>query len=359
MYINTTNSARVDVYTRVTNHILEELSQGTRPWLKPWNAEHAAGRITRPLWHNGQPRKGINILMLWASTELQGFDCPFWLTFKQATELGGHVRRGEHGLGVVYASTYTKSETDEDGQNQEAQVPFLKEYTVFNAQQCEGLPEYFFAMTQALKTTPPARIERAETFFANTQADIRTGGNRAYYAITGDFIRRPPFETFRDAGSHAATLAHELTHCARHLTRLNRELGCKRWGDGAYAMEKFVAELGSAFLCADLHITPEVREDHASYIQSWLKVLKYDKRAVFTAASVSHSLPNTSVQFSNGRLVVTIRLFRSEWRGGITTMEVLCTPASCGMRTASRVRSKRSCVSDNIPRRIWGYFLSR
>lgn len=279
-----TKTARVDVYTRVTNRIIEELEQGTRPWLKPWNAEHAAGRITRPLRHNGQAYKGINILMLWASAELSGFVSPFWLTFQQAKELGGHVKKGEHGSPVVYASTFKKTETADDGQETEAEIPFLKEYTVFCADQCEGLPQHFYQMA-----TPPAekleRIDRAEQFFANTKADIRTGGNRAYYAIEADYVRMPPFETFRDAESHAATLAHELTHWTRHQTRLNREFGRKKWGDEGYAMEELVAELGSAFLCADLQITPEIREDHASYIESWLKVLKDDKRAVFSAAS--------------------------------------------------------------------------
>jgi antirestriction protein ArdC len=129
------------------------------------------------------------------------------------------------------------------------------------------------------------RIAQAEAFFANTKADVRTGGDRACYAMAADYIRMPPFECFRDAESHAATLAHELTHWTRHASRLDRDLGRKRFGDAGYAMEELVAELGSAFLAADLHITPEVREDHASYIECWLKVLKDDKRAIFSAAS--------------------------------------------------------------------------
>lgn len=280
----TTTTARTDVYTRVTTRIVEELERGVLPWLKPWNAEHAAGRITRPLRHNGQAYKGINILMLWASAEISGFVSPFWMTFQQAKELGGHVKKGEHGSPVVYASTFKKKEQGDDGLETEEDVPFLKEYTVFCADQCEGLPDHFYATVEVPKETLP-RIEQAEAFFANTKADIRTGGNRAYYAIDPDYVRVPPFETFRDAESHAGTLAHELTHWTRHPSRLNREFGRKRWGDEGYAMEELVAELGSAFLCADLHITPEVRDDHASYIESWLKVLKDDKRAVFSAAS--------------------------------------------------------------------------
>ena len=279
-----TTTTRTDVYTRVTSHIVGELERGVRPWLKPWNAENAAGRITRPLRHNGQPYNGVNILMLWASAEIAGYACPFWLTFQQARELGGHVRKGQHGSPVVYASTFKKKEQTEDGSETEADIPFLKEYTVFNAEQCEGLPKHYYTLAEPPKGTIE-RIERAETFFANTRATIRTGGSQAYYAMGDDHIQLPPFETFRDAESHAATLAHELTHWTRHPSRLNREFGRKRWGDEGYAMEELVAELGSAFLCADLHITPEVRDDHAAYIADWLKVLKDDKRAIFSAAS--------------------------------------------------------------------------
>ena len=280
---NTTT--RTDIYTRVTSSIVEQLERGTRPWLKPWNAEHAAGRICRPLRHNGQKYSGINIIMLWMSAEMSGFVSPFWLTFNQARELGAFVKKGEHGSPVVYANTFKKTGQAEDGSDVEQEIPFLKSYTVFNADQVEGLPGYFYELAKAVQTQPLQRIEQAERFFANTKARIEYGGNRAYYAFEADYVRLPPFETFRDAESHAATLAHEMTHWTRHSSRLNREFGRKRFGDEGYAVEELVAELGSAFLCADLHITPEVREDHASYIESWLKVLKEDKRAIFSAAS--------------------------------------------------------------------------
>lgn len=281
----TTNTTRTDVYSRVTNRIVEELERGTRPWLKPWNAEHAAGRINRPLRHNGQRYSGINILILWAEAEAKGFVSPFWMTFRQASELGGFVKKGEHGSPVVYASKFTKKDKNEAGDEVEQEIPFLKEYTVFCADQIEGLPGYFYELSKAVQTVPLKRMEQAEEFFANTKADIRTGGNQAYYACEADYIRVPRLECFKDAESHAATIAHELTHWTRHASRLNREFGRKRWGDEGYATEELVAELASAFLCADLCITPEVREDHASYIASWLKVLKDDKRAIFTAAS--------------------------------------------------------------------------
>jgi antirestriction protein ArdC len=285
MSTTTKTTRRTDLYTRVTSHIIEELERGTRPWFRPWNAEHVAGRINRPLRHNGQKYSGINIITLWMEAEAKGFVSPFWMTFQQSLELGGFVKKGEHGSPVVYASKFTKKDKNEAGDEIEQQIPFLKEYTVFNADQVEGLPGYFYELTKAVQTKPLARIEQAERFFANTKADIRTGGNRAYYAIEADYVRMPPFETFRDAESHAATLAHELTHWTRHPSRLNREFGRKKYGDEGYAMEELVAELASAFLCADLAITPEVREDHASYIANWLTVLKNDKRAVFSAAS--------------------------------------------------------------------------
>src|SRR6202020_2884575 len=125
----------------------------------------------------------------------------------------------------------------------------------------------------------------AESFAMNTGATVRHGGDRAYYSITNDYVQMPPFECFRDTESYYATLLHELTHWTRHPKRLNRDFGRKRWGDAAYAAEELVAELGAAFLCADLGVTPEPRDDHASYIADWLKVLQNDKRAIFTAAA--------------------------------------------------------------------------
>jgi antirestriction protein ArdC len=277
---------RTDVYTRVTDRIVSQLEEGVRPWIKPWQAEHLAGRISRPLRHEGTPYKGINILMLWAFAEEHGFISPFFLTYRQAQELGGNVKKGEHGSTVVYANTFKKTDTAEDGSETEQEIAYLKEYTVFCADQCEGLPAHFYQLAEPPKEKME-RIEAAESFFANTKADIRYGGNRAYYAIAEDYVRMPPFETFRDAESHAATLGHEISHWSRHPSRLDRDLGRKKWGDEGYAMEELVAEICSAFLCADLGIEPEVREDHAAYIQSWIKVLRDEKRAIFTAASLA------------------------------------------------------------------------
>jgi antirestriction protein ArdC len=279
------STPRQDVYTRVTDRIIADLEQGVRSWMKPWNAEHAAGRITRPLRHNGQPYNCINVLMLWSAAVAGGYSAPIWMTFVQAKELGGHVRKGERGEPVVYANTITRTEVDDaTGEEAEHTIPFLKGYTVFNVEQIEGLPAHYYQLAQAV-LDPVQRIAHAEAFFAATGADIRHGGNQAYYAAGSDHIQMPAFESFRDAESYYATLAHETTHWTRHPSRLDREFGRKRWGDEGYAREELVAELGAAFLSADLGLTPEVREDHSAYIASWLKVLRSDKRAIFQAAA--------------------------------------------------------------------------
>ncbi|MCP5299083.1 MAG: DUF1738 domain-containing protein [Chromatiaceae bacterium] len=279
------SSPRTDVYTRVTDKIIADLEQGVRPWMKPWNADHAAGRITKPLRHNGQPYNGINILMLWSAAVSEGFSAPIWMTFRQAKELGGHVRKGEKGELVVYANTITRTETDTaSGEEIDQAIPFMKGYTVFNVDQIEGLPSHYYQLAEPV-LDPVQRIDHVESFFAATGAEIRHGGNMAYYTITDDYIQMPPFESFRDAESYYATLAHETTHWTRHGSRLERDFGRKRFGDEGYAREELVAELGSAFLSADLGLTPEVRDDHSAYIESWLKVLKGDKRAIFSAAA--------------------------------------------------------------------------
>jgi antirestriction protein ArdC len=278
------NTERQDVYTRITDKIIADLEQGVRTWMKPWNAGNTAGRITRPLRHNGVPYSGINILMLWAEAVSQGFGAPIWMTFRQATELGAHVKKGEKGSLVVYANAITKTEEGDNGEETERAIHFMKGYTVFNVEQIEGLPEIYYAKPE-VKTTPVERISHAEAFFKATGADVRYRGDRAYYSNDGDYIQMPVIEAFRDAESFYATLAHESAHWTKHPSRLDREFGRKQWGDEGYAREELVAELSSAFLCADLGITPEVRDDHASYIATWLTVLKNDKRAIFSAAA--------------------------------------------------------------------------
>ncbi len=288
----TTRSApKADVYERVTARLIAYLEEGTRPWLKPWSVTHTEGRISRPLRHNGTPYRGVNVVLLWCEAIEKGFESSQWMTYRQAQELGGQVRKGETGSLVVYADRFTRTETDDRGEEHERSIPFMKGYTVFNVAQIDGLPEQY--RPAPCPPLPPMELHQAaEDFFARTGAALRHGGTRAYYAPALDYIQLPPPETFKDAESYAATKAHELIHWTGHKSRNAREFG-KRYGDDAYAFEELVAELGAAFLCADLGITPEPREDHASYLAHWLKVLKKDKRAIFSAASHAQRAADT------------------------------------------------------------------
>ena len=246
--------------------------------------KHTAGRISKPLRHNGTPYKGMNVLLLWGEAMDKGYTAPIWMTFKQALELDAHVRKGEHGSLVVYANSITKTETNDKGEDTEREIPFMKGYTVFNVEQIEGLPAHYYAKPE--NPLPLSeRIENADRFITNTGATIHHGGNRAFYAPSRDAIQLPPFEAFRDKESYYATALHELTHLTGHKSRLDRDFSAKRFGDQGYAREELVAELGAAFLCADLGITPEIRDDHAAYLGHWLNVLKEDKRAIFSAAA--------------------------------------------------------------------------
>jgi len=275
---------RKDVYARVTERIIADLEKGVRTWMKPWAAEHAAGKITRPLRHNGTPYRGMNILLLWGDAMEKGFISPIWMTFKQALELNACVRKGEHGSLVVYANTITKTEQNDAGEDVDREIPFMKGYTVFNVEQIDGLPAIYYAKPE--NPLPLSeRIDHADAFLKATRATIQHGGNSAYYAPSRDIIQLPPFEAFRDRESYYATALHELTHWTRHATRLSRDFEQKRFGDTGYAREELVAELGAAFLCSEIGITPEIREDHAQYLGHWLTVLKDDKRAIFSAAA--------------------------------------------------------------------------
>jgi len=279
-------TTRPDVYQTVTDAIVARIESGNvAPWHQPWKAGHAAGPTCRPLRHNGQPYSGINVLVLWMSAEARGYTSPLWLTFKQAIELGGHVRKGEKSTTVVYASTFKKTETGDDGTKKDRSIPFLKTYAVFNAEQCEGLPARFTE-----QVTPPAGhvdpLPAVLDFARHTGADIRTGGGRAYYSPASDYVQMPEASAFESPESHAGTLAHELAHWTGHDARLARDFSAsKRFGDDAYAAEELVAELAAAFLAADLGFEAQPRDDHAAYLATWLRVMKADKRAIFTAAS--------------------------------------------------------------------------
>lgn len=270
--------ARPDLYARITDKIIAQLEAGVRPWTQPWVG---GASVTRPLRHNGEPYNGINVLLLWSEALAHGFQSSTWMTFRQALALGGHVRKGERGATVVYANAVTRSETDDAGTEEVRRIPFLKAYTVFNAEQIDGLGEAY-APRSAAPVNPDRRAAELETWFTTLGADIRYGGGAAYYVPSADYVQMPPFERFHEAAGYYATLGHECVHWTGHPSRLARDFSRST---EAYAREELVAELGAAFLCADLKLALEPREDHAAYLGHWLSVLRGDKRFIVAAAA--------------------------------------------------------------------------
>lgn len=263
---------------------MADLEKGELTWRKPWNSKNFSGSITIPKRWSGQPYSGINIIVLWATAAEQGYRLPHWMTFKQAVDLKACIRKGEKGTQIVYADKLVKEEENENGELEQKNIPYLKAYTVFNASQIDGLPESYYQPEQHNADNQIQRVAKLEEFIANTKADIYTG-TKASYNETVDKIQMPPFEAFGSALDYYSTLAHELTHWTKHPMRLNRNLGRRKFGDEGYAKEELVAEFGACFLGAALGFEPMPEEQHAAYIQSWLKVLKDDKRFIFLAAS--------------------------------------------------------------------------
>lgn len=273
-----------DLYARVTGKIITDLENGNLTWRKPWNADHMSGHVVRPLRWNDIPYQGVNTLMLWGTAAEMGYTSPYWMTFKQALDLKASVRKGEKATQIVYADKFSVENRNAQGETVTTQIPFLKPYAVFNADQIEGLSDSFYKKQEPVKADARSRNEQLERFFAETKADIRTGW-QASYSIGIDRVQMPPFESFETPEAYYAVLAHEITHWTRHPTRLDRDMGRKVYGDEGYAKEELVAELGACFLAADLSFEPMPPSQHAAYIQSWLHVLQNDKRFIFSAAS--------------------------------------------------------------------------
>jgi len=274
------NNQHKDLYQEITDKIIAQMEQGRLPWVQPWDSSHTACAVGLPTNASTQRHySGINILILWGAVFDRDFTSQSWLTFKQAKTLGGSVRKGEHGQVVCYADRFEYEQARAEGREAQA-IPFLKRYRVFNIDQCEGLPDEHIANQQPL----PEReiIPRAEKLAKASGADIRHGGDRAFYCPELDYIQLPPQPAFTDQINYYRTLFHEISHQIGHPSRLNRDQ-TGSFGSKAYAREELVAEMGSAFICAALNIVPTVR--HADYLVGWLDVLKEDKRAIFRAAS--------------------------------------------------------------------------
>lgn len=278
---------RVNLYDAVTSRIIAELEAGRFPWVQPWG-NPAAGGVGPSLPRNAvtaRPYSGVNVLILWGEVIARAYPSQSWLTFRQAIQAGGHVRKGETGVTVVYADRFTpeaeKARAAQAGDDAKT-IPFLKRFTVFNAAQCEGLPN-------GLATDPvplPKReaVPVADALIEASGADLRIGGSRAFYVPSADYIQLPPQTIFFEQINYYRTALHELTHWTGHASRLARDFS-GAFGTEKYAREELVAEMGSAFLCAALGIVPTVR--HADYLAGWLDVLRGDNRAIFRAASAA------------------------------------------------------------------------
>lgn len=272
-----------DVYGRVTTQIVAAIENGVGNWKMPW---HTSGRDAfSPINVNSRKAyRGVNIVSLWAAAAAKGYSGGEWGTYRQFQDQGAQVRKGEKATMVVLWKFANDATETQDGDEHttapgSSRLLFVKGYSVFNVAQVDGY------------TTKPEpqipvldRIADAEAFFREVGATVRHGGNRAYYSPGADYIQMPPFPAFDDNIAYYSTLAHEHTHWTAKTGRCDRQLG-KRFGDNSYAAEELIAELGAAFTCAHLGLSTEPRSDHAEYIQAWLKVLKADKKAIFTAAS--------------------------------------------------------------------------
>ena|GEM_PF-67371 len=287
--------SRKDMYQEVTNIIIEALQEGVRPWIKPWGDSSPA--LSMPLRHNGETYNGINVLILWSVAMKMEYSSPYWMTYKQAKQLGGQVRKGEKAAPVFYAGSLKvedddpQANTDENG---EKFIRYMKSYAVFNVEQIDDLPEKYnpapFIAPQIEENMQ--RSAAAETFIKHTGADMRSGFDRAYFHTVEDYIGLPDFEEFKTTHGYYSTAFHELGHWTGHKSRLDRIKKTNDRRSTEYAFEELIAEISAAFLCVDHGINTDFEGQHVSYIQTWLQLLKDDKKAIFRAASAAQKAAN-------------------------------------------------------------------
>ncbi len=271
-----------DVYSRVTSQIVNAIEQGVSNWRMPW---HTSGKFAFSPVNvtSRKPYRGINTVCLWAAAQAKGYERGEWGTYRQWQERGAQVRKGEKATLVVFwkfANSATETDDGDDTSKSGSRLLFTRGYSVFNAGQVDG----YYTPKADDEASTEQRVEQAEIFFRGINARVIHQGNRAFYSPTDDTITLPPFGAFFTAMDYYSTRAHETGHWSSRADRCNRELG-KRFGDNAYSVEELIAELTAAFTLAHLGLSSQPRPDHAQYIASWLRVLKADKRAIFTAAS--------------------------------------------------------------------------
>lgn len=266
-----------DLYADVTARIVQSLEAGVVPWKQSWsNRALGATSIFPTNATTNRPYSGINVLLLWMGKE---DGTPRYLTFNQAKTCGGNVRKGEHGSKVYF---FKPMIVKDKATGEDKQFPLLREYTVFNVAQCENLPDHVMTGSAVAPQAMHERQTLADSFIASTGADFREGVGKPCYIPSQDFISMPTLAAFRSQTSFYSTAFHELIHWTAAKPRLDRDLS-GRFGTKAYAAEELVAELGAAFINAEFGFDNETQ--NAAYLASWIRLLKDDSRAIFTAAS--------------------------------------------------------------------------
>ena len=278
--MTTTTTTTTDLYQQVTDKIITALEAGTAPWIRPWSASGATGSPRNPI--SGTQYRGINPALLMMAELANGYSTALWCTYRQAQEAGAQVRKGEKGEMVVFWKKLDPKDKPTSADSTEDDRPrmVLKHYTVFNVDQIDGLDH----LRQPPETHTWQPDQRAETLISATRADIRHGGDRACFTPSMDYINLPARAAFPDPAAYYGTALHELAHWTGHSTRLDRNLA-NRFGSAAYAAEELIAEMGAAYTCAALGLAGDLQ--HAEYLGAWIKILKGDKRAIFTAASAA------------------------------------------------------------------------
>lgn len=270
---------RRDIALEITTKILAELERGVMPWRKPWDGARTG--LPLPRRATGENYRGVNVIMLWSAAVAQGYASPYWITLRQANQIGAHVRKGERGEMVVFYGQAKKTRDNGAGEKVEHSFRFLKFFTAFNAEQIEGLPERFFPTPAEADILP---IAAHEAWFAKLEIKRILTQDIACYVPSKDVIGMPPLVAFDSADHYAATLNHEAVHATGAAHRVGRDMS-KRFSAHALAAEELVAEIGASILGAHLGLPPDHLSDHASYVGHWMKLLNSDKRAFLSAAA--------------------------------------------------------------------------
>jgi antirestriction protein ArdC len=268
------------VCEKISKLIMEKLEAGVAPWRKPWTAAGFPQNLTTK-----KEYRGINLFLL----HLSAFDSPYWLTFKQAKGLGGRVKKGEKSMPVVFWTTKTVDDTAaENGEKKKKEIPILKFYSVFNAEQCTGLKDVPPPVERQIDFQPIEKCEEIVRVMPNPPSILHEpGDNRAYYLPKEDRINMPRSESFLSPEAFYATLFHEICHSSGHKSRLNRKeiIEHNPFGSQDYGKEELVAEMGSSFLCGIAGIENVTLDNSAAYIENWLKAIREDKKLVICAAA--------------------------------------------------------------------------